>query len=227
MTTETSSTATTDAGTGTDTGTPTDRSFLFVLGSSRPDGNTELLARAAAAQLPAGFAQNWVDLNRLALPDFQDGRHDAENWSSGETEDMLREATLAATDVVIASPLYWYTVSAQVKRYLDYWSGWLTAPGSDFKARMTGRRLWAVSVMAHSEPEVADGMVATLRNSAAYMGMGFGGLLLGSASRPGQIRQDEEALLRAKTFFQGAAPLARFPYESPYESPHEKEEAAA
>jgi multimeric flavodoxin WrbA len=190
-----------------------DRSFLFVLGSSRADANTEILARAAAAQLPTEYAQNWVDLNRLPLPDFQDGRHDTDSWTAGESEELLREATLAATDVVIASPLYWYTLSAQTKRYLDYWSGWLTAPGSDFKARMTGRRLWAVSVMAHSEPEVADGMVTTLRNSAAYMGMGFGGLLHGSASRPGQIRQDEGALTRAKTFFAGEAPLARFPYE--------------
>ncbi|MFD3517666.1 flavodoxin family protein [Streptomyces sp. NPDC058657] len=188
------------------------RSFLFVLGSSRADANTEILSRAAAAQLPAGYTQNWVDLNRIPLPDFQDGRHDTGTWTAGESEEMLREATLAATDVVIASPLYWYTVSAQTKRYLDYWSGWLTAPGSDFKARMAGRRLWAVSAMAHREPEVAEGMLTTLRYTAAYMGMGFGGALLGSASRPGQIRQDEEAMIRAKTFFRGEAPLARFPY---------------
>ncbi|MFI5801538.1 flavodoxin family protein [Streptomyces sp. NPDC051561] len=189
------------------------RSFLFVLGSSRTDGNTELLARAAAAQLPDEHTQNWVDLSRLDLPDFQDDLHDTGSYTPGATEEALREATLAATDIVLASPLYWYTLSAQTKRYLDYWSGWLNAPGSDFKARMTGRRLWAVSVMAHSEPEVADGLVTTLRNSAAYMGMGFGGLLHGSAGRPGRIKADTEALIRAKTFFQGEAPPARFPYE--------------
>ncbi|MEV3988933.1 NAD(P)H-dependent oxidoreductase [Streptomyces sp. NPDC049837] len=196
----------------TDTAPVTDRSFLFVLGSSRADGNTEILARAAAEQLPAGVPQHWVDLNTLSLPDFQDGRHET-TWSAGETEEELRRATLAATDVVIASPLYWYTVSAQTKRYLDYWSGWLTVPGSDFKERMAGRTLWGVTVMAHEQEAVADGLVTTLNNSAAYMGMRFGGVLFGNGSRPGQVRNDERAMVRAKTFFQREAPLARFPYE--------------
>lgn len=197
----------------TETAHGTDRSFLFVLGSSRPAGNTEILARAAAEQLPAGVPQRWVDLARLPLPDFQDGRHESDNWPAGENEEALRQATLQATDIVIASPLYWYTLSAQTKRYLDYWSGWLTVPESDFKKRMAGRTLWGVTVMADDDEAVADGLATTLNHTAAYLRMHFGGLLLGNGSRPGQVRQDERALIRAKTFFQREAPLARFPYE--------------
>lgn len=188
------------------------RSFLFVLGSSRPDGNTELLARAAAEQLPADVPQRWVDLASLDLPDFQDGRHESD-WRPGETEEMLRAATLEATDVVLASPLYWYSLSAQTKRYLDYWSGWLTATDSDFAERMTGRTLWGVTVMAHREEAVGDGLLTVMNNTAAYMRMRFGGVLFGNGSRPGQVRNDERAAIRAKTFFQKDAPLARFPYE--------------
>ncbi|WP_405533129.1 NAD(P)H-dependent oxidoreductase [Streptomyces avidinii] len=191
----------------------TDRSFLFVLGSSRSDGNTEILAREAAEQLPAGVRQRWVDLAGLALPDFQDGRHEVEGWTPGESEAMLRGATLEATDVVIASPLYWYTLSAHTKRYLDYWSGWLTAPNSDFKQRMAGRTLWGVTAMADHDEARADGLVTTLHHTAAYLRMRFGGVLLGNASRPGQVRADERASIRAKTFFAQDAPLARFPGE--------------
>ncbi|MGW1076688.1 flavodoxin family protein [Streptomyces sp. NPDC002537] len=189
------------------------RSFLFLLGSSRADGNTEALARAAAEQLPSGIPQRWVDLTRLALPDFQDGRHETDTWPAGENEEILRQATLEATDIVIASPLYWYTLSAHAKRYLDYWSGWMTAPGSDFKKRMAGRTLWGVTVMSEHDEAVADGLVTTLNHSAAYLRMRFGGVLLGNGSRPGQVRDDERAAVRAKTFFQREAPLARFPYE--------------
>ncbi|MBT2441701.1 NAD(P)H-dependent oxidoreductase [Streptomyces sp. ISL-36] len=190
-----------------------DRSFLFVLGSSRSDGNTEILTRAAAEQLPADVPQRWVDLNRLPLPDFQDGRHEAAGRQPGENEELLRQATLEATDIVIASPLYWYSLSAQTKRYLDYWSGWLNVPGSDFKQRMAGRTLWGVTVMADSDPVVANGLVTNLHLSAAYMRMRFGGVLTGTGSRAGRVRADEQALIRAKTFFQGETPLARFPYE--------------
>ncbi|MBT2396222.1 flavodoxin family protein [Streptomyces sp. ISL-100] len=197
----------------TDTPRATDRSFLFVLGSSRPDGNTETLARAAAEQLPAGVPQRWVDLAQLPLPDFQDGRHETDGWPAGESEEMLRRATLEATDIVIASPLYWYTLSAHTKRYLDYWSGWLSVPGSDFKERMAGRTLWGVTVMAHDDEVVADGLLTTLNHTAAYLRMRFGGVLFGNGSRPGQVRNDERAMIRAKTFFQREASLARFPYD--------------
>ncbi|MEV7562512.1 NAD(P)H-dependent oxidoreductase [Streptomyces sp. NPDC089795] len=188
----------------------TDRSFLFVLGSSRSDGNTEILARAAAAQLPAGVPQRWVDLADLVLPDFQDGRHEAEGWAPGEIETELRRATLEATDIVIASPLYWYSLSAHTKRYLDYWSGWLTCPDSDFKQRMAGRTLWGVTAMADHDEARAEGLVTGLHHTAAYMRMRFGGVLLGNGSRPGQVRDDERATIRAKTFFAQEAPLARF-----------------
>ncbi|KOG22163.1 MULTISPECIES: flavodoxin family protein [Streptomyces] len=190
-----------------------DRSFLFVLGSSRADGNTEILARAAAAQLPADVSQRWVDLNELVLPDFQDGRHESPDRRPDETEELLRQATLAATDIVIASPLYWYSLSAQTKRYLDYWSGWLNVPDSDFKDRMAGRTLWGVTALAHAEHEVADGLVTALHHSAAYLRMRFGGVLTGTGSRPGRVRADTQAMARAKTFFQGETPLALFPYE--------------
>ncbi|MFJ3657638.1 flavodoxin family protein [Streptomyces nigra] len=190
------------------------RRFLFVLGSSRPDGNTELLARRAAEQLPEGVEQQWIDLAAHPLPDFEDLRHDSDHVRPTEGNvALLLDATLAATDVVIVSPLYWYAVSAHVKRYLDHWSGWLRTPGLDFKATLAGRTLWGVTALAHDEPVVADPLIGTLNNSAAYMGMRFGGVLLGNGSKPGDVLRDEEALSRAKSFFAQDAPLARFPYE--------------
>ncbi|WP_435611598.1 flavodoxin family protein [Streptomyces sp. bgisy159] len=192
----------------------TTRRFLFVLGSSRSEGNTELLARRAAEQLPADVTREWVDLTEHPLPEFRDLRHDSDHVRpTGGAAGLLLDATLAATDIVIVSPLYWYSVSAQTKRYLDHWSGWLRTPGVDFRETMAGRTLWGVTTLAHREPEVADPLVGTLRNSAAYLRMRFGGVLLGNGSRPGDVLTDTEALARAKTFFARETPPARFPYE--------------
>lgn len=190
------------------------RRFLFVLGSARAEGNSELLARRAAEQLPPDVEQEWIDLTELPVPDFEDLRHDSDHVRPTEgTVARLLEATLAATDIVIVSPLYWYSVSAQTKRYLDYWSGWLRTPGLDFKATLAGRTLWGVTALAHTQEVVADPLVGTLHNSAAYMGMRFGGVLLGNGSKPGDVLTDDAALTRAKTFFEQEAPLARFLYE--------------
>ncbi|WP_406494638.1 NAD(P)H-dependent oxidoreductase [Streptomyces sp. NBC_01604] len=191
------------------------RRFLFVLGSSRTESNSEMLARKAADQLPADVEQEWISLAEHPLPDFVDLRHDSDHVRPTEGElALLLDATLAATDIVIVSPLYWYSVSAPVKRYLDYWSGWLRTPGVDFKATLAGRTLWGVTVLAHEEEEVADPLVGTLNHSAAYMGMHFGGVLLGNGSKPGDVLKDTGALTRAKTFFARETPLARFPYET-------------
>ncbi|MCF3133075.1 flavodoxin family protein [Streptomyces olivochromogenes] len=192
------------------------RRFLFVLGSARTDGNSELLAQKAAEQLPADVEQQWISLAEHPLPDFVDLRHDSDHVRppSNSTAGLYLDATLAATDIVIVSPLYWYSVSALTKRYLDHWSGWLRTPGADFKATLAGRTLWGVTALAHREPEVADPLIGTLNHSAAYLRMRFGGVLLGNGSAPGDVLRDAEALARAKTFFAREAPLARFPYDA-------------
>ncbi|MEU3921726.1 NAD(P)H-dependent oxidoreductase [Streptomyces sp. NPDC029004] len=178
------------------------RTFLFLLGSSRTGGNTETLARLAAEQLPAGAEQRWLRLSELPLAEFEDLRHEGDGTYPAPTGHAatLLDATLEATDLVIASPLYWYSVSTSVKRYLDHWSGWLRVPGADFRARMAGRTLWGVTSYA-STADKAEPLIGTLRNTADFMGMRFGGVLLGNGTRPGQVDSDADATARAKEFF--------------------------
>jgi multimeric flavodoxin WrbA len=174
--------------------------FLFVLGSARRDGNTELLARRAAENLDA--EQRWLWLEDLPLPVYRDTRH-AEDKHPAPTgnEQLLLDATLDATDIVIASPLYWYTVSASTKQYLDHWTAWMYLPGVEFKPRMREKTLWGVSVLS-DEREQADPLVGTLRLTADYLNMRWGGVLLGNGSRPRDVLTDAPALADAQVFFQ-------------------------
>src|SRR5687768_18560861 len=108
--------------------------FLFIIGSARAGGNTELLACRAAESPPKDVARNWLSLHEHPLPVFEDIRHEEGRKYEIETESssMLLNATLSSTDLVSASPAYWYSVSAIVRLYLDHWSGWMTAEGVDF-----------------------------------------------------------------------------------------------
>ncbi|MFD0329914.1 flavodoxin family protein [Streptacidiphilus monticola] len=182
-----------------------DRSFLFVLGSSRPDGNTEQLARTAARRL----LRDGTALARPARPaagPFTDRRHADPAGHTlpapGSNERLLLDATLDATDIVIASPVYWYSVSSATKLYLDHWSGWLRLPGVDFKQRMARKTYWAVSALAEEDPAYARPLLDTVRYSAEYFGARFAGGLVGvGVDRPGQIMADAETLARARGFF--------------------------
>ncbi|MEV5885032.1 NAD(P)H-dependent oxidoreductase [Streptomyces sp. NPDC052020] len=156
------------------------RSFLFVLASHRAGGRTEELARKWAADLPSATAQRWLRLADLALPDFCDHRGDGTGTAPGENESLLLEATLEVSDLVIVSPLYWYSVTASAKLYLDYWGRWMELDGVGFRERMRGKRLWAVCTLSEGK-DIDDTrpMLDMLSKSAAYLGMEWSGALVG------------------------------------------------
>ncbi len=181
------------------------RIFQFVLTGARSGGNAELLARRAAEALPSGAEAHWLDLAALPLPVFVDHRHEPGYVyrAVAGNEQILLEATLAASDLVLVVPLYWYSVPASAKLYLDYWSHWLRVPGADFRTRMAGKRLWGVTTLSDDALERAEPLLGTLRLTADYLAMGWGGVLLGRGNRPGDVLGDETALAAARSFFLG------------------------
>lgn len=177
------------------------RHFLFLLSGGRPGGNTETLARRAAAALPAQVAQTWRDLSAPLLPAFHDRRHgDRYDAPTGVSATLLAD-TLDATDIVVVAPLYWYGLPAPAKLYLDHWSHWMRVPETGFKAAMPGKRVWLVLVHSGSTPEQIRPAVDCLRFSAEYMGAPFMGSLIGYANAPGEILADSAALAEADRFF--------------------------
>jgi hypothetical protein len=181
---------------------PENRRFTFLIASARRDGNTEFLTRKAAEHLPSEYRQQWLHLMDLPLAPFEDIRHSVGVYPQPEgNERILFDATLNATDLVFGVPLYWYGVPSSAKLYLDYWSGWLRVPGADFKARMAGKTLWGVCALSDEDFSRADPLIGTLRLTADYLSMGFGGVLLGYGNKPGEVLNDATALNKATTFF--------------------------
>jgi multimeric flavodoxin WrbA len=180
------------------------RRILFLLASTRVDGNTEQLARRAAAALSSQVEQRWLRLDELPLAPFVDIRHDAGVYPEPEgNARALLDATLWATDLVLVAPTYWYSLPAAAKLYLDYWSAWMRVPGLQFRAALKGRRLFGITVNSDAPESGAEGsapLVAALSLSADYMEMDWRGALVGHGSRPGDVLADGGALEAAKTF---------------------------
>lgn len=178
----------------------TSRRVLFLVASSRPGGNTELLAARAAAALPPDVHTEWVRLADVALPPFEDRRHGDGVFPEPEgAAARLLEQTLAATDLVFVAPTYWYSLPAPAKLYLDHWSGWMRLPGRQFRARMADKTLWALTVNSDDAGDEGSApLLETLRLSAGYFGMRFGGAVVGHGSRPGDVLKDAPALAAAE-----------------------------
>jgi NAD(P)H-dependent FMN reductase len=176
------------------------RQFLFLLSSTRRLGNSEQLAYCAAHPLPPKTKQRWMHFLDYPLPDFVDLRHNTPYQMPAGNAQLLLNATLEATDLVLITPLYWYNLPATAKLYLDYWSAWLRTPDLNFREQMQGKTLWSITVGSGARAE-AQPLEDALTLTAQYLKMRWGGMLYGTGSRPNDIQADAQALLRAKSFF--------------------------
>ena len=180
--------------------------YLFLNASTREPGhvgNSEALARRAAAALPAGTEQTWIRLADLSIPPFVDLRHTVGSYPmpQGDMKRLLDE-TLAATDLVFVSPVYWFSIPWPLKTYLDHWSAWLRVPGLDFKEHMAGKRLWVVATSGNREK--AQPMFDSYRLCAEFLAMGWQQPLWGKGGAPDAVLADAAAMAAATSYFQPA-----------------------
>lgn len=183
--------------------------FLFIVTSTREPGhlgNTEWLARQAAAALPASTRQTWLSLAGMTLPPFVDLRHTAGQYPA-PTGDLatLLDATLAATDIVFVSPVYWYSIPAPLKTYLDHWSGWMRVPGLPFKEQMAQKTLRLITTSG--DRAKAQPMMDSVRLCAQFLAMGWGDALWGKGGPPNAVQADTAAVAAAAGFL--AQPAVR------------------
>ncbi|MBL0214306.1 MAG: NAD(P)H-dependent oxidoreductase [Myxococcales bacterium] len=178
------------------------RSFLFVLSSTRVDGNSERLARLAARGLAPEITQTWLRLTDHPLEPFADTRHSTGYATPTHNAKLLCDATLAATDLVLMTPVYWYSLPWTLALYLDHWSAWMRDKELGFLKAMEGRALHAIVV--DSDDDAAGSslpVIDTLRRTADYMKMTWPGALVGHGNRPGDVEQDTTAIAAATTYF--------------------------
>jgi multimeric flavodoxin WrbA len=180
--------------------------FLFIVASTREPGhvgNTEWLARRAAEGLPAEATQTWLHLAQLPVQPFTDQRHTAGTypWPGGHLRTLL-DATMGCTDLVLVSPVYWYSFPSTLKTYLDHWSAWLRIEGLPFKAEMAKKRMHLVTTSG--DRAKAQPMIDSAQLCAGFLSMPFAGALWGKGGPPGTVQSDAAALAAADGFFRSA-----------------------
>jgi multimeric flavodoxin WrbA len=176
--------------------------FLFLVASTRAPGtvgNTEWLARQAAQGLPASARQTWLHLAGLQLPAFVDQRHASGEYPmpGGDLRTLL-DAMRAASDIVFVAPVYWYSIPAPLKAFLDHWSAFLRVPGLPFKAEMAAKSLRLVTTSG--DRAKAQPMIDSVKLCGDFLAMRWGGALWAKGGAPGTVAGDAAALAEAEAF---------------------------
>jgi multimeric flavodoxin WrbA len=176
------------------------KQIVIVKGSPREKGNSAILAdkvaqgaREAGARVES-FYLHGMEINAC---DACDACH-AEPYSGCIVEDemqLLYPKLLDADALVIASPIYWFTVSAQTKLFIDRCYALVDAEGYALR----GKKVGIVLSYGDSDPfnSGAVNAMRTFQDAYAYVGAEIVAMVYGSADAAGEIGANTELMAKA------------------------------
>jgi multimeric flavodoxin WrbA len=136
---------------------------VIILGSSRSHGNTrkvidELLSIKS-------------DIDILDLNEYNIGYFDYGFKNKDDDFFTLIQKVLEYETIVFATPIYWYTMSAQIKTFLDRISDLLYEGKKEIGRQLRGKNMAVIS--CGSDDEIIEGFIMPFKESANYLGMTF------------------------------------------------------
>jgi multimeric flavodoxin WrbA len=177
------------------------RRVLILLGSPRERGNSaSLAARVEEGVESAGGVCERIFLHRLRIsPCSACGRCQADLDRFCVIEDdmqALYPRIVRAHALLIAGPVYWFTVSAQTKLFLDRCYA-LLGPGG---CLLEGKRIGVALAYGDTDPFTSGAVNAlrTFQDAFRYTGSVLVGAVYGSAVSPGEIERDQQLMERAR-----------------------------
>ncbi|MGE5675850.1 MAG: flavodoxin family protein [Mycobacterium leprae] len=169
-------------------------SILLILGSSRRQGNSELLAEQVIGNLPCSR----LYLMEHAIQPIVDKRHSPEGFSpvADDYDDVIARV-MAHDTLVFVTPVYWYTMSGLMKNFIDRWSQSLRDSRYAFREVMRQKRAYVV-IAGGDQPRIKGlPLIQTFQYAFDYVGLTFGGYVIGEGDRPGDVLQDAAAMSQA------------------------------
>ncbi len=174
--------------------------IVIVKGSPRREGNSAILAeelakgaRAVGAQVES-FYLHHMDINPC---DACDACHSEPYRGCIVDDDMqiLYPKLVEADAIVIASPVYWFTVSAQTKLFMDRCYALVDENGY----LLRGKKYAIVMTYGDADPFISGAVNAfrTFQDGLRYVGAEIAGFVYGSGDAPGDIRSDKATMARA------------------------------
>ena len=177
------------------------KKVLVLLGSPRRKGNSAILAeKIAAGAKAAGAAVETLYLHGLSIAPCKACMACQKPGSKGCSidDDMqpIYRKMLEADAWVLASPVYWFTMSAQLKLWMDR----CFALPAYAKDPFAGKRI-ALALAYGGEDPFDSGCVNALRtfqDAYRYAGAEIAGMVYGSAMGAGDIKADRALMKEAR-----------------------------
>ena len=170
---------------------------LGVEGSPRKGGNSDTLLSEALK----GAASVGAEVEKIFLPAFTVNpcracEGCAKTGVCVQTDDApaLIDKMLEADAVILATPIYWWGPSAQMKAFIDRWY----APNKVEARTVKMRKPYAlIATFGDEDAATARHTVGMLQDAFDYLKADFAAQLLVSADKRGEVAQNEKAMREA------------------------------
>jgi len=146
---------------------------LVIAGSSRNDGNTRALTDKVIGKLAS---VSFVNLDECAIAPY-----DYEHRYGEDEFAPIAEAMANAEAIVFASPVYWYSMSGQMKIFFDRLTD-LTETHKPIGKSLAGKSAFLIATGGTKAPP--DCFEPPFSATARYFNMNWGGMLYGQAGAP-------------------------------------------
>jgi len=172
---------------------------LILNGSPRVKGNTAVLSEQLAAGVrEVGAKAEIIYLHGMDIQacDACDGCQSGDKGCViGDDMQEIYPKLLTSDAIVIATPVYWYSMTAQMKLCLDRW--YALESGQDFELK--GKKLSLLMVYGDTDLYSSGGItvISTLEGICRYVGMDFDGIIHGSAMDIGDAKKNPELMSQA------------------------------
>jgi multimeric flavodoxin WrbA len=177
------------------------KKVLVLLGSPRKKGNSATLAeRISKGAEAAGAIVERVYLHDQNISPchacYGCRKENAKGCVVDDDMQPIYKKLIEADAWVIASPVYWFTMSAQTKLFMDRSFALFNEKKNFFR----GKRI-AIAMSYGDADSFSSGCVNALRSfqdSFAYTGSMIVGMVYGSADKPGEIKSNKSLMNRAE-----------------------------
>jgi multimeric flavodoxin WrbA len=182
----------------------TSKKVLILNGSPRPGGNSSILAdqvRKGAEE--AGAVAEVIYLHGLDISpcDACDMCKDVAEIDCIVDDDMqsLYPKVREADAIVYATPIYWFTVTAQTKIFMDRCYGMGTDVDGIEGHALAGKKIGVVLVHEGDDPFDSGGInaIRMYQDMFNYIPADLVGFVYGTALDPGEIRKQGDVMVKA------------------------------
>ncbi len=176
---------------------------LGILGSPRIGGNSDvLLSQALAGAKEAGADVEKIVLDHKRIAGCKDCKKCNPAGMCAVKDDMLEIQTkiLDAYAIIHSCPVYFWTMTAQMKAYLDRWCVFFDAEWrwqKIYYPRMRGKRIGLITVCGDTNVHTADPIVHSFKSTVEMTKMNWLGTVMASADARGEIAHNEQAMREA------------------------------